>query len=228
MSSVERELLLLTCPYLPSHRWLAICLCPFDPISIGARPKNAPLLRNDALPGLPAPRTGHRVFAGQRQCRRRGATAADPRPPTLQAFRVPRAQVGSPAPCDGTRHQLIPSPIQSVLRLRADQPTRDALALASRLSRLGWLGALALKFLSHFLATVVCIAAHRLYLKKKTEHLSFSLYARRHCITYCYDYYFFVLRSGTESQAPKPPDRWRPSTLVLRSAVTHYIYHTHC
>jgi len=65
-------------------------------------------------------------------------------------------------------------------------------------------------------------------LEKKIEHLSFSLYARRHCIIYCYDYYFFVLRSGTESQAPKPPDRRRPSALVLRSAVTHYMYHTHC
>lgn len=102
---------------LPSHRSPAICLRPFDPTSIEARPKNAPVLRNDALPGLPAPRTGHRVFAGERQCGRRIATSIGPRPPTLQTFGVPGAQVGSPAPCDGTRHELVPRPIEPVLRL---------------------------------------------------------------------------------------------------------------
>ena len=145
---------------LPSHRSLAICLCPFDPTSIEARPKNAPVLRNDALPGLPAPRTGHRVFAGERQCGSRIATSIGPRPPTLQTFGVPGAQAGSPAPCDGTRHELISRPIESVLRLGAVQPARDALAFASRISRLGW--PCALVFLSRFLATVVCITAHHL------------------------------------------------------------------
>lgn len=138
---------------------LATCLCPFDTTSIEPRPKDVPLLHNDSLPGLPAPRTSNRLFARQRQCSRRDATSAGLRPPTLQALRFPRTQAGSPAPCDATRYELVPSPIKPVLRFRAVQLAGDALALAPCLPRLGWLCALA--FLSNFL-TVVCIIAPHL------------------------------------------------------------------